>query len=110
MELIKEELSVKGRKVMFTSETTGFSAFISPAHNGVVVAKLTEDNDGAIRGATSPTYHQDVPRAILHMSRLEADAGFVGGDMETRMETWLEIYNNSNEALIAKFEDIHNNN
>jgi len=102
MEQIKEELSVRGRKVIFTSEATGFSAFITPAHNGVAVAKLIKDNEGAVRRAERPTYHEDVPRAIMKMSRLEADAGFVDGDLES----WLKIYNTSNERLIAEFEQL----
>jgi len=101
MRQIKEELSVRGRKVMFTSKT-GFSAFITPSHNGVAVAKLMRDNEGVVRSAERPTYHQDVPRAIMRMSRLEADAGFVEGEMGT----WLKIYNESNERLIAKFEEL----
>ena len=102
MERIKEELSVRERKVLFSSEATGFSAFITPAHNGIAVAKLIQDNEGAIRSAEKPTYHQDMPRAIFKMSRLEADAGFE----ENKFSSWLKLYDESNERLIAKFEQL----
>ena len=104
MERIKDELNVRERKILIPEGRTGHSAFITPAHKGVAVAKLIKDDDGTIRSAEGSTYHEDVPRAVMKMASLEAKGSFEEGVLLSYLEKW----DASVRWLYAKFEEQQN--
>ena len=100
MELIKDNKLEGSRKLLTHSEATGYSAFFSDNHDGVVVGKLKEVT---CKGKTSTrvdkaSYHKDVRRALVKLAEIEAEAGFTEGSLGS----YIKMYDKSLEGFLSE--------
>ena len=100
MELIKEEVEIGGRKLLTHSAETGYSAFFSDNHDGVVVGKLREVVHKGKRSVRvdKASYHKDVRRALVKLAELEAEAGFTEGSIGS----YIKLYDKALEGFLSE--------
>ena len=97
MERIKEEVDAGSRKILTHSERTGYCALFTPAHDGVVVAKIKESIDKhgkKVVRLDNPSYHIDKDSAIEKMCKIAAEKFFIEGSLNSYLQEKEKEYNN----------------
>jgi hypothetical protein len=99
MELIRDTELMGTRKLLHHSTETGYSAFFTQGHNGVVVGKIREIISKGQRTSRvdDPSYHRDAPRAYIKMAEIEAEVGFTEGSVRS----YAEVFNNSLDRFLS---------
>ena len=100
MELIKDTEVGASRKLLTHSTETGYSAFFSDNHDGVVVGKLKEvvhKGKPSVR-VDKASYHKDVRRALVKLAELEAQEGFTEGSIGS----YIKMYDKALEGFLSE--------
>lgn len=81
---------MKDRKILHTSEETGYSAFFDRNHNGVTVGIIKEDGR-----VMDPSYLDTPEQAFEKLARIEAKYGFeegVAGSYASHLRQSLDLF------------------
>jgi hypothetical protein len=108
MEQIKDTELMGTRKLLYHSTETGYSAFFTQGHNGVVVGKIREiiTKEGKRTSRVDdPSYHKDMPRACVKLAEIEAEAGYTEGSLSD----YVKVFKNSLDRFLSEINTTVNN-